>query len=295
MCSPLWQLCLVLWWASLLALISPVQAAEPILGDASAIADISGIWSKTKVSAAADIAAFAGASNIFRALAHAPAPKLRAHDAVDPVVPAAACDRDFGRLCPEGFVRIGPVRDGSDEYCAAATDYTGPCDGAYSFSGLSSNAKARWSEKCLASWPCKKCSKVSSPCPMGWVQEEGVCSPSVAHEAHGACGPTDFGSYNAAMREAWSSQCGAHWECDATLGHETKVAFLATRTIPIDAYKIRNSLYLTQPMREPPQASINVVMREDLHELEEESKYRGMEDQAAQLREDIRDALQAMR
>merc|ERR1712117_664669 len=67
------------------------------------------------------------------------------------------------------------------------------------------------------------------------------------------------------------------------------LAFLASKTIPVDGYKIRNSLYLTQPMREPAQASVNVIMHEDMQRMQEESKYKGMEEQIAQLQENIKD------
>lgn len=67
--------------------------------------------------------------------------------------------------------------------------------------------------------------------------------------------------------------------------------------MPVDAMQVRNSLYLTvcagamrgqigglspaavatqQSMRRPPQASINVVMREDVARLSDVAKYRGM-------------------
>jgi len=117
----------------------------------------------------------------------------------------------------------------------------------------------------------------------------------------------DFGSYNVAMRDKWSSQCGAFWACDENgvnspspveLSHKRggmqQVAFLATKSIPVDGYKIRNSLYLTQPMREPAQASVNVIMHEDMPRMQQESKYKGMEDQIERLQEDIRDVIHAM-
>jgi len=48
-------------------------------------------------------------------------------------------------------------------------------------------------------------------------------------------------------------------------------------------------------MREPAQASVNVIMREDMPRMQEESKYKGMQDQIQQLQDHIQDVLQAMR
>jgi len=141
----------------------------------SPIGDISSVWSNSKISVAADTAQFAGASSIVRALAQAPAPKLLTRDVVNPSIPAATCDRDYSMLCPGGFVKIGAVKEGPEEYCTGASDYTGPCDGAYTFEGMSSVAKARWSEMCLSYWPCKRCKRdVEAPCPQGWLPAAGA-------------------------------------------------------------------------------------------------------------------------
>lgn len=297
-------MCLVWQLAFFLALpLVPAQAAE------SPIDEIGSVWSNSKVGAAVDPAPFAEASNILRAFAQIPAPKLQSRDVAEPAIPLVACDRDYSALCPDGFVRIGAVKDDSEEYCAGASDYTGPCDGAYAFGGMSLSAKSRWSDMCLSFWPCKRCMRdVQTPCPQGWHQESqgGVCRPSPEYE--GPCdAPVDFGSYNAAMRDRWSSQCGAYWACDVNDGSSPgqaiaspthvemqPVAFLAAKTIPVDGYKIRNSLYLTQPMREPAQASVNVIMREDMPGMQEQSKYKGMEDQLKQLQEHIKDVVRAM-
>ena len=74
-------------------------------------------------------------------------------------------------------------------------------------------------------------------------------------------------------------------------------AFLASRVLPVDAYKIRNSLYLTvsryfklvsfvlfpsvvqQSMREPPQAAVNVIEQEDVDGMFDQAKYHGIADQ----------------
>ena len=65
-------------------------------------------------------------------------------------------------------------------------------------------------------------------------------------------------------------------------------SFLATKVLPVDAGKIKNSLYVTQSMRSPPQASVNVIQRENIEEAERQAKYQGMKRQAAILKEYVR-------
>merc|ERR1712012_117413 len=260
------------------------------------------VWGKSKISMAADTKQFAGSSSIIKAMAHMPAPNFRSDArSVDPIRAVGVCDRDYGMLCPDRFVNIGRIKDGPEMYCTGSSDYTGPCDGAYAFQSMSTSAKARWSEMCLTSWPCKECTRdYRTPCPHGWEHTGGAnCRPS--SEYTGPCRMTmNFGSYNEEMREQWANQCNAFWDClvddsdrmyrnydvSATSvawrheGSHKAVSLLASKSIPVDGYKIRNSLYLTQPMREPAQASVNVIMHEDAANMHEESKYSGREDQA---------------
>ena len=81
---------------------------------------ISKIWS-SKVQLAADMSQFAGASSVLREMAHMPSPSAHV-GSLDPAVPAAQCDRDFGMLCPSKFVNIGPVKGGQDAMCAGSED-----------------------------------------------------------------------------------------------------------------------------------------------------------------------------
>jgi hypothetical protein len=71
-------------------------------------------------------------------------------------------------------------------------------------------------------------------------------------------------------------------------------SFLATRVLPVDADRIKKSLYLTQSMRSPPQASVNVIMREDVQGMQDASKYQGMVDQTRALQNEFRQNLAAM-
>ena len=71
-------------------------------------------------------------------------------------------------------------------------------------------------------------------------------------------------------------------------------SFLATKVLPVDADRIKKGLYLTQSLRSPPQASVNVIMREDVHHMQDASKYEGMVDQTHRLQEEFRKGLAAM-
>ena len=120
------------------------------------------------------------------------------------------CQTDHGALCPDGFVLLP-----QSQSCLAGQDYEGPCsERAYDFHTLSIRAKRRWSELCLASWPCIWCERdFSKPCPDGWRQTAGgTCEAAVEYD--GPCSPNaDLSGFNAAMLEQWSSHCGAYWSC----------------------------------------------------------------------------------
>ena len=78
------------------------------------------------------------------------------------------------------------------------------------------------------------------------------------------------------------------------LEHRGSSSFLATKVLPVDADRIKKGLYLTQSLRSPPQASVNVIMREDVHHMQDASKYEGMVDQTHRLQEEFRKGLAAM-
>merc|ERR1719291_433615 len=78
-------------------------------------------------------------------------------------------------------------------------------------------------------------------------------------------------------------------------GQAADVSFVATKSLPTDAYKMRNSVFLTAPMRSPPQAAVNVIMREDVSGMQERSKYRGMESQIRRLRRQFAEGVSELR
>merc|ERR1712187_554952 len=73
------------------------------------------------------------------------------------------------------------------------------------------------------------------------------------------------------------------------------VSFMSAQTIPVDAYKIRNSLYLTQPMRTPATASVNVIMKEDTAASFDAAKYKGIESQIESLEQAFEIGLKQLR
>mmetsp|Transcript_56534 Transcript_56534/g.163905 ORF Transcript_56534/g.163905 Transcript_56534/m.163905 type:complete len:112 (+) Transcript_56534:65-400(+) len=90
---------------------------------------------------------------------------------------------------------------------------------------------------------------------------------------------------------SWSLVCLACLASKA-LGHDTsahvdairdRASFLSSKTIPVDAFKMRNSLYLTQPLRTPSQAAVNIVEREDMAKMQREARYLAMEARRAEL------------
>jgi hypothetical protein len=71
-------------------------------------------------------------------------------------------------------------------------------------------------------------------------------------------------------------------------------SFLATQVLPVDADRIKKSLYLTQALRSPPQASVNVIMQEDVQHMKDASKYNGMVEQTRALQNEFRKGLAAL-
>jgi len=135
---------------------------------------------------------------------------------------SVSCDRDFAQPCPQQFQAV----DGN--MCAPIEGYQGPCGGTHSFEALSITAKGRWSEICLAWWPCLGCEHdFAAVCPTGWVLEtEARCKPTAAYA--GSCAAVvDFAGYTRDMFAQWSSSCDAHWPCSgSSVAHSVPASFL---------------------------------------------------------------------
>lgn len=76
--------------------------------------------------------------------------------------------------------------------------------------------------------------------------------------------------------------------------HHESSSFLATRVLPVDSERIKKSLYLTQSLKSPPQASVNVIMHEDVQAMKDALKYEGMVDETQLLHNEFAKGLAAM-
>ena len=62
--------------------------------------------------------------------------------------PCVRCERDFGSICPEGWVHdVGAV-------CRPSPTYVGPCVAPTDFAGYTREMLAQWAASCDAHWPC---------------------------------------------------------------------------------------------------------------------------------------------
>ena len=211
----------------------------------------------------------AATSALVRDLAAQPAPPSPiASRVLDPARhhAIAACDRDLAQPCPAEFEPVG------NGQCAPLASYAGPCGGAHSFAGLSPTAKARWSELCLAWWPCVSCERdLAGVCPVGWVRGGGaVCEPTPGYA--GPCAASvDFAGYTRSMMAEWSATCDAHWPCAAaaasflgTAGDEVvEVAVPAARPVDVSAPSAAASASLTMKLVPPAEDAADTVARLD--------------------------------
>jgi len=200
--------CFLIWLDLATALSLKQSSIVDIIG--SNLADAS-------VDVVPDPSFYSGASDVIKGIAQVPGPsRVLNSRLLDPAVQRAnSCDRNFGTTCPQGFMNIGAVKGGSAEVCRAAVTYDTPCNSeVYDFNSMTIAEKARWSDQCLAFWPCRKCERqYENSCPRDWiVAGEGKCAPTLAYS--GPCDHTmNFKNFNSQMFELWSSECEAFWPC----------------------------------------------------------------------------------
>jgi len=149
--------------------------------------------------------------------------------------------------------------------------------------------------------PCQSCDDkdFSDPCPLSWNQlTDARCEAPSSYE--GECARVQaFLGAPAASKMEFEITCGVCWPCskvmatgsslaheevstDVKRGEQAKAAgFLAARVLPVDGYRIRNSLFLSQLLRTPAAAAINVVENEDAARVLAEAKYKAMQGQIA--------------
>ena len=179
--------------------------------------------------------------------------------------------------------------------CTAPDAYTAPCASFAHFSAMSASDKALFESRCQVCWPCS-----AAAASFVQIQSSGAAPEYPTLNLHVA-EPSDAAamqSLNEAkqamrmklaaleanqvaieeeMASAMASVTAQLGELISASGQQSKsVSFLASKVLPVDAYKIRNSLYVTQPLRAPAQAAVNVISKEDVGKMGEEAKYKGM-------------------
>jgi hypothetical protein len=73
-----------------------------------------------------------------------------------------------------------------------------------------------------------------------------------------------------------------------------QAGFLSSGVLPVDPARIRKGIDLTQPLRAPPQATVNVIEREDTVAMEDGAKYAGMIGQTERVMAAFNDDLEAL-
>merc|ERR1711862_100691 len=123
-----------------------------------------------------------------------------------------------------------------------------------------------------------------------WVElDTGICEAPADYS--GDCSRMmDTSGMSDKDKYTYGVTCGARWPCSAVSNSKAGLSFLS-----VDPYKIRNSLFLTQSMRAPPAASLNVIMQEDIQGSSAAAKYKGMEGQLASLKATFEKGLTELR
>ena len=327
------------------------SAAEklPSPGTAAAEAAIGEANAKSAASLEADLAAEAAAEEA----------ALRAS--------CPECAHDYSALCPREW------SEASAGVCTAPASYTAPCAAFAYFSAMSTSDKQLFESRCGVCWPCGAAVPAAPPSPNGPVAfmqaESSLGAPEyptlnlrvqepadLAYEKAAASATranratlVDLELRQLALREQMASKMasvtasiGDLLKATARSGKlENSASFLASKVLPVDAYKIRrsscvivsmpyllmrlffclfslpclraclccscfvccdhvdavplrNSLYLTESLRGPAQASINVLSKEDVGKMSEEAKYKGMLDQTANILKSVKSDLAQM-
>merc|ERR1712113_90075 len=196
------------------------------------------------------------------------------------------CPRDFTG-CPEDWEMVG-------NSCQPSATYGGSCQSLDP--SITSEEKEALAIECRLSWPCEAtCARDFSGCPQGWQGSADSCVAPSSYQ--GICSTTTrFSGYSTRQKAEWAALCNTNWPCAGALRAATapSVSFLAARSMPIDADKIRSGIPLTEALKTPPSASVNLIMREDLGSMRQASKYQGMQDQVRRLQEDIEEMVSDM-
>ena len=172
---------------------------------------------------------------LWSALAEAAYAKV--HERVLRLKFVGGCPRQFND-CPDGWEANGNI-------CSPSADYDGLCEAFdhAAFEEKSVQEQEAFAVECRLSWPCTpSCARDFSGCPESWQSSSGACMAPGTYE--GMCSTTTrFSGYSSRQKADWASLCDATWPCVATTARA--VSFLASKSMPVDAYKIRNSIPLT--------------------------------------------------
>jgi len=125
------------------------------------------------------------------------------------------CVRSWQLPCPDGWLLLGTI-------CRAPASYTGSCKHLQELQNLDASKKMKFSEDCMAPWPCldDKCpyGRAYHGCPRGWIATHGdLCE----REGQGRTAPKCSSRYNfkdmsIAQKQELARVCDLEWECLAT-------------------------------------------------------------------------------
>lgn len=125
------------------------------------------------------------------------------------------CNRDYSRLCPEGWADAG---DGNA--CLAPQSYQGPCAAKLELGGQTAQQKKQLAARCGASYGCLGAcaSDASQTCPLGWREDVNHdCLAPVGYS--GRCvGRKNFRGMKQSEKQQWAKSCDVTWPCRKALG-----------------------------------------------------------------------------
>lgn len=132
-----------------------------------------------------------------------------------------ACNRDYSRLCPEGWADAG-----DSNACLAPLDYQGECAPQLEMGGLTAQQKRQQAARCGFSYSCiGACTQdASQPCPLGWHEDVNRdCLAPVGYS--GRCvGRKSFHGMKKSEKLLWANKCDVAWPCHKTLGGSSEGA-----------------------------------------------------------------------
>lgn len=131
-----------------------------------------------------------------------------------------ACNRDYSRLCPEGWIDAG---DGNS--CLAPKTYQGKCDTKMNLGGLTPLQKRQQTSKCDVLYPCVgACSPdYSKRCPLGWLGDFNNDCLAPAQYVGPCVARKSFQDMKVTEKAAWAKRCDVTWPCRETLGDVMEV------------------------------------------------------------------------